>query len=64
MIAATADNNEEFTKIKEMFAEGDLKYNKGINYNEKKEGIKLILNALEHFKTLFEISKILLIHII
>ena len=50
----TIDNSKERLKIKAMFEEGDLKFNKGASLSEKEEGVTLILKGLKFLKNLYE----------
>ena len=52
----TIDNTKELAKIKSMFEEGDLKFNKGASLSEKEEGVTLILKGLKFLKNLYETS--------
>ena len=53
----TIDNSKERLKIKAMFEEGDLKFNKGGSLSEKEEGVTLILKGLKFLKNLYETRK-------
>jgi len=50
----TLDNSKERNRIKSMFDEGELKYNKGSSYSEKEEGVTIILKGLRLLKNLYE----------
>lgn len=60
----TVDNSVERKKIKNLFEDGDRRYNNGQSYSEKDAGITLILQGLKLLKNLYETSKNLYIFLI